>query len=194
MIFNKAWFSESVNAKTPFGWDAARNRIHPAQDYAPLKHGSIAYTIILGKVSWHIDGQGNSIIRQVSPSGFEVRYYHFRREELTSDIIAAMSVPGTMVEAGSPIGPAGNVGIGTGDHVHLVMVARDDLSVPITPIIGEGWGEDQTEAMALKYGDAFTLKANDWKVKWMNANVIYRFDPMTQRNSYFLNSKRVLGA
>lgn len=195
MTFNRGWFKGSVNVRTPFGWDARFNRIHPFQDYAPLdgkREETIAHTIIDGKVSWHIDGQGNSILRQVG-SGVEIRYYHMRREELSSDIIAAFTVPGTVVKAGTAIGPAGNVGIAVpgkgndGSHIHLGIVTHNAPGW-----FGLGWDDDDSEALAQKYGDAFTLKVHEWRVEWMNEKVVYRFDPTTQRLAYFLNPRIIL--
>jgi hypothetical protein len=151
-----------------------------------------------GAVQWHIDGQGNSILRQIN-GDYEIRYYHFKREELSSDIIAAFE-PKAIVEAGTLIGPAGNIGLkvagngNDGSHVHLVIVCKEDMKSQLTPLLGEGWAEDMTEKFALNYGDGFTLEANRWRVRWMNDKVIYRFDPTTQKYAYFLNPEKVLGA
>lgn len=204
MILNRRWFDGAINVNTPFGYDCktfpSNPRIHLGQDYAPLngkRESTIAHTIISGKVQWHVDGQGNSILRQIWQD-IEARYYHFRRDELTSDIIAALTVPGTIVEPGTAIGPAGNVGLkvagngNDGSHVHLVIVSPSDKIV--RQLIGSGWDVDASERYMLKYGDRFTDEALEWRVRWMNDRVIYRFDPMSQKYAYFLNPKVILGA
>lgn len=204
MTFNKQWFDGSVNVGTPFGWDAKTfpnaPRIHLGQDYAPLngkRKETIAHTIISGSVRWIIDGQGNSILRQ-SNGDYEIRYYHFNREEVSSDILAAL-IPAATVEAGTVIGPAGNVGLkvagngNDGSHVHLVIVCKEEMKSQLTSILGEGWAEDMTEKYSLKYGDGYALEANRWRVRWMNDKVIYRFDPLSQKYAYFLNPAKVLG-
>lgn len=205
MILNRRWFDGAINVNTPFGYDCktfpSSPRIHLGQDYAPLngkRESTIAHTIISGKLQWHIDGQVNSILRQIGKD-IEARYYHFRRDELTSDIISALTVPGTIVEPGTAIGPAGNVGLkvagngNDGSHVHLVIVCKEEMKSQLTSILGEGWAEDMSERYALKYGDGFMLEANRWRVRWMNDKVIYRFDPMSQKYAYFLNPAKVLG-
>lgn len=206
MNFNRSWFPGGVNVGTPFGWDTKTfryGRMHPAQDYAPLnkrREIDIPKTIISGRMTYMIDAQGNSILIQKA-GDFEVRYYHFRREELTSKIISAISVSGgDFIRAGEPIGPVGNVGVtvpglgNDGSHLHLVIVCKSDKIEALSPIIGEGWAEDKTEEMSFKYGDEFVLKTREWRIEWMNENVIYRFDPLTQKMAYYLNAKKVLGA
>lgn len=203
MILNRKWFDGAVNVNTPFGYDCktfpSSPRIHLGQDYAPLngkRESTIAHTIISGKLQWHIDGQGNSILRQIGKD-IEARYYHFRRDELTSDIIAALTVPGTIVEPGTPIGPSGNIGLkiagngNDGSHVHLVLICYDEKA--IEQLLGAGWKIDERERYAMKYGNQFTEEALEWRVRWMNDKVIYRFDPMSQKYAYFLNPKVVLG-
>jgi hypothetical protein len=175
--------------------------MHPAQDYAPRngrREIDHAHTIMGGKVEWHIDGQGNSILRQIS-GDFEARYYHFNRQELTSDIIAALSVPGLIVEPGVRIGPCSNIGISKagngndGSHVHLVIVCKEDKQTNLTPLLGEGWAENKMDKYFLDFGNAFQELAQSWRVRWMNDKVIYRFDPMTQKYAYYLNPKAILG-
>lgn len=206
MNFNKSWFPGGVNVGTPFGWDTNTyryGRMHPAQDYAPLdkrREIDIPRAIVSGPVGWLIDVQGNSILRQYA-GDFEIRYYHFRREELTSDIISAMSVPGgAVVNAGEKIGPVGNVGVNVsgpgndGSHVHLVIVYKSDKVESLKDIMGENCLDDKTEDYHYEYGDEFTIKAHEWRIEWMNENVIYRFDPLTQKMAYYLNALKVLGA
>ena len=205
MTFNRDWFKGSVNVNTPFGWDTktfSYGRMHPAQDYAPLnghRLDTLARAVIDGPVSWLVDDGGNSVLRQYG-DGIEVRYYHFRRDELSSDVIAALTVKGTVIKAGTVIGPSGNVGLSVagngndGSHVHLVIVAFPAIYEAIESIMGDKlWHTDKLPEFKRKYGEAFIVSVAAKKISWMNDNVIARFDPLSQNNSYYLNPRIVLG-
>lgn len=206
MTFNREWFKGAVNVKTAFGWDTktfAWGRMHPAQDYSPLngkREETIASTIIDGPVLWLIDNQGNSVLRQFG-NGIEVRYYHFKRDELSSDVIAALTVKGLSLKAGTPIGPANHIGISVaspgndGSHVHLCIVAFTEIYKDIETIMSNKlWHVNKIDEFARLYGEQFIVKVAEWKIAWMNENVIARFDPLSQKNAYYLNPRIVLGA
>lgn len=205
MIFNREWFKGSVNSRTPFGWDTktfSYGRMHPAQDYSPLngrREETIAHAVIGGPVSWLVDDGGNSVLRQYG-DGVEVRYYHFKREELSSEVIAALTVKGTVIKAGTVLGPANHVGLSVasngndGSHVHLVIVAFPSIYEDIENIIGNKlWHTDKLDGFKRKYGEAFIVAVAQKKISWMNDDVIARFDPLSQKNAYYLNPRVVLG-
>jgi murein DD-endopeptidase MepM/ murein hydrolase activator NlpD len=206
-MFNRDWFHGGVNVGTPFGWDTktyyGSGRMHPAQDYAPnngRREKDIPKAILSGRMTWMIDAQGNSILRQIA-GDFEARYYHFRRDELSSKVISAISVSGgDFVESGKEIGPVGNVGVSVagpgndGSHVHLVIICKYDKIDSMASVIGADWNKDKTEYFSYNYGDEFVLKAREWRIDWMNENVICRFDPLTQAKAYYLNARKILGA
>lgn len=206
MTFNKDWFRGAVNSGTPFGYDVktfpGKPRLHPAQDYSPLNSKrleTIAYSVINGQIEWLVDTQGNSVFWQKG-TGLDVRYYHFHREELSSEAIAAMTVKGFSMNAGTPIGPAGNVGISVasagndGSHVHLVIIAYPELYDSVADIVGvKFWHVNKIDQYIKQYGQPFKDIVDKWQIEWMNEDVIARFDPFRQRMGYFLNPKKVLG-
>lgn len=214
--FNRAWFKGGENSKTPFGWDIktfpTRGRFHPAQDYSTEDcWHDIPCTIIGGTVKFIADdgtASHNSILRQFCDD-FEVRYYHFRKSEFSNAIIAALSVPGgAYVEAGTPIGPVGNIGLSRGvgndgSHVHVVIVGSLEAKDELYTLLGHGWdahefGDDWSgkgnDTVRKNRGDAFADKVKEWKIHWANENVIFRVDGTTGKNAYFVNPKKVLGA
>lgn len=201
----KAWFPGGVNVKTPFGWDPKTvpgvKRFHLAQDYAPYdghRETTLAHTVIDGHVKWLIY-KGCSILRQFAED-VEVRYYHLHHEELTSDILAALLVPGAIVPAGTVIGPSGNVGLSVagkgndGSHVHICFVFDESAVDLVAEIVGPGWDTDASADCKKQYGVEFEKIKKNWGVKWFNDRVIYRYDDISKKYAYFVNPKCILGA
>ncbi len=200
---NRSWFPNSSDANN-FGWDAltaSHNRpeiwprIHLANDYWATDGNAFNHpfkTIVSGAVKLLKDDgtdYHNSILYQFA-GPFEIQYWHIRPVELSSDIIAADTARGAVVQAGTIIGPAGDVGIGTGRHVHLTIKAKDGTD--LAPLLGDLWNKDKTVIYTQRYGPTFTEKKVARNIKWMNDNVIYRRvgdGPM----AYYINPKAILG-
>lgn len=196
-MFYDAWFPDSASADN-FGWDPITPahpagiwpRIHLGNDYW-TKAKTWPSTVITGKAEFLAnDGDGNSILYQRA-GAFEVQYYHFYESELTPEIRAACKVKGGgVVVAGTLIGPAGDVGVGAGRHVHLVVKAK--AGTDLSPMLGVGWDEDRLAEFCEKFGPVFKQKAEKRNILWMNEDIIFRrvgAGPM----AYYINPARVLG-
>jgi hypothetical protein len=200
---NKSWFPRGVSANN-FGWDplTAENsdaaiwpRIHLGCDFWPADGNAAAHpirAIVSGKVAWiEADIQGNSVLRQFA-GDLELRYYHLRKEELSAAARTAIESH-VILAAGIDIGPCGDVGLGHGRHVHVVIVASEwaDLS----SILGQGWDEDRTGELAERYGKVFLEKAHapNRNIIKMNDLMIYRVDGMTGKRAYYINPELLIG-
>ena len=204
MNFNRSWFPGSSSANN-FGWDPLTKshndasiwpRIHLANDYWPTDGKHLAHpisTIVSGPMTFiNNDGTGNSILKQTA-GDFEVMYYHLYREELSAEIIAACTVPNTFVQAGTAIGPVGDVGIGHGRHVHLVIRAKPYVN--LEPLLGPGWDENRFADLAAQYGPVFIEKANapTRQIIRMNKDIIFRHAGYNGPLWSYINPARVLG-
>jgi hypothetical protein len=195
MMFNLLWFPGSANAEN-FGWDPETSehkppiwpRVHLGNDYWS-KSKTWPQAVITGAAEFmENDGDGNSILF-LRAGAFEIQYYHFYKAELTPETRAACDKKG-MIMAGAPLGPAGDVGVGAGRHVHLVIKAKPGTD--LSPMLGVGWDEDKTKDFAEKYGDIFLEKALKRGILWMNEDVIYR-RVGGGPTAYYINPARVLG-
>lgn len=202
---NKSWFPASDSANN-FGWDPITAehlrkdiwpRIHLGDDFWPKDGRVFAHpfkTLVSGKVKFIRDDgtkDHNSLLIQYA-GAFEVQYWHVRENELSKEIKDAL-ISGAIVPAGTIIGPCGDVGIGTGRHVHLVVKAADGTD--LAPLLGDDWKEDKKDAYAEKYGKIFTEKADadNRQIKWMNEKVIYRHVGYNGPMAYYVNPRVVLG-
>jgi murein DD-endopeptidase MepM/ murein hydrolase activator NlpD len=203
MNINKSWFEGSSTANN-FGWEpltAAHNdpgiwpRIHLGNDYWPTDGNHLKHqlkTLVTGPVEFvNNDGAGNSILKQYA-GDIEIQIYHLRHEELSSDIIAASMVKGTIVQAGTIIGPCGDVGIGHGRHAHLAIRAKS--GVDLTPLLGSGWDKNKMQEYASRYGEIFIEKANadNRQILWMNDDVILRHSGYNGPLYYYINPAKLL--
>jgi hypothetical protein len=200
---NKDWFTGKLSANN-FGWDplTLKNsdaniwpRIHLGDDFSP-KDGRVfenpILTIISGRVEWiDADDQGNSVLRQFA-GDIEIRYYHLRKAELSRAVKDALENH-TPLEAGTVIGPCGDVGLGHGRHIHVAIVAADGTD--LSAILGQGWDEDRTDDLAARYGKVFLEKAHapNRRIIKMNDLMIYRIDGMTCKKVYYINPELLVG-
>jgi murein DD-endopeptidase MepM/ murein hydrolase activator NlpD len=181
---NKDWFPTGKSANN-FGWDPLTKehsrtdiwpRIHLGDDWWPedgdcFKHPFKA--IVTGPVEFIRDdgsvGHYSILIQYVG--SIEVRYYHVRYDELTDEIKNALKAK-TIVQAGTVIGPCGDVGLGTGRHVHIDMRAYPGTD--LMSLLGEGWDKDKKAELSELYGMVFVQKTIERCIVWMNENVIFR--------------------
>lgn len=113
---------ERKQVTSHYGYRASFGRMHYGTDLA-VSVGDTVRAAFSGKVriaSYEARGYGNYIVIR-HPNGLETVYGHLHRRIATE---------GTIVQAGEPIGLAGNTGRSTGPHLHFE--ARF-MGIPLNP-------------------------------------------------------------
>lgn len=201
----KDWFPGGVHQSTPFGWDPNTvpgvKRMHFAGDWAVLKGRRLIdkpRALISGTVEWLPQVGSSSCLRLINYY-VEIDYYHHRRDELSSAVIAALTVKGAEIQAGEEIGPIGDVGLSVSypgvdpSHEHLVMKFRPDMTEDLGYLLGKGWNDNKLGEFRKAYGPAFDAEVKAKRIEWMNDVALLRFDPLSQAYRIFVDPARILG-
>jgi hypothetical protein len=187
----------------PFGWDPKTldtPRIHQANDRAlpwPYikdfdKHIVYNPAQVLTTAWIDDDGLGNTILRLMG-DGFELRCLHFARSELDEET-RALIIQRLPIQQGARIGPAGNVGISLGRHVHYMLIVDPGrYDGELEQKWGEGWNRDRCKEYVARYGQPFTDQIKSRKISWMNEYIIAKTDPYRRQTVYVVDAMKLLG-
>jgi hypothetical protein len=138
------------------------------------------------------DGLGNSMLRLIGED-FELRMLHFFRAEISEEF-AALMIQGLPAQCGDVIGPAGNMGVSFGRHVHYALIlAPGRFDDELIQAFGYEWDKDKLPGLVAQYGPALEQDRRARRIAWMNENVVARIDPYWGRESYQVNSVALLG-
>lgn len=189
----EVFFPDSIPT-TPFGWDPVTfpeaPRIHHAVDRAGA--GVVSAPFAASRVAWvDQDAQGNSVLRLFA-GPLELRMLHFRKAELAREVLSAVEA-GTGLPAGQPLAPAGDVGIGTGRHLHYQFMLTPVEEYPEIDELAPGWLEDDSGKMRERYGMAFVREVAARSILWINERALCRRDPWTGKLRLIIDSAGILG-
>lgn len=180
---------------TKFGWDPDKRfgpRIHHAVDYAHEKSGMTFVPFNAMRVEFiNKDSQGNSVLRLMSPN-LELRLFHYRREELSLEILQATRLK-LGIRSGSPLAPPGDVGIGSGRHVHAQLVLTPGVFEGELDFMKPGWNESVYDQYEELYGDAFVKEFAKRRCGWISSCALSRIDPYAQAERILIDTETILG-
>lgn len=197
-------FFPGARVTTAFGWDegpANRASLDPSGSVWPRIHhaldlagaGNVCCPFAPTLTKWdEDDGLGDSRLR-IKGHGIEFRMLHFRREELNEET-RVLILQGLPIDEGAAIGPAGDVGISFGRHVHLEIIlepgARDS---ELYRMLGDRWNLDRQPYYAALYKKVYTDQVKKRKVLWMNEAIVSKVDPITGREAFYIDPRHILG-
>jgi len=179
---------------TAFGWDPDPRfgpRVHHAVDRAGA--GMVRLPFAAKRLDWkNADTVGNSVLRAFADPGIELRMLHFRPNERTPDLLNALR-NGRGLPAGAPLAPAGDVGIGSGRHVHYQLMLDPECDWTELDKLVPGWTQDDKTDWLSRYGLAFALERSRRGIRWINTRALRRADPWTGMDRIIIDSATILG-
>ena len=143
---------------------------------------------------------GSLLILQPPTADFEIRIAHFDKAEFTSDFTKQLT--DHLVRGGTPIAPAGLLGLATGRHTHTEVVSRQRSSLMLDYLLRNRdeeqidrryvyhWARDNDVDPYLANED-FTHELDRRRVRKLTTHRCLRRDYLTGKVRTFYNSREV---